>query len=464
MTNNNPFDAESVDTDTMWAEETPETNYFKMMMQDNEAGRIAADDRDADDSVLGGATFASLMGNDKRNNNKMKKKTAPAVSYAVPHHDPSPAETLSIVGIEDDVSTIANDTVNETTKAFFSNNGTHEAVQPRIRLFKEYKTPEKAKKKKSESSTEDDETAPATPPGMIRVPGRSSSSGSPEDGAGSKESKKKSSAAPPARSRRVYIVAGVLAVILFASIIALSVALSGMRDKDGGNSATTVEESDEDILDTWPDLDTGDQGGPEDGEGDATGGDTSPSMSLAPGEGESTINPTDFGTDFGTDSLPCLTPASTFAFPTVGPTISPLQAEVAFDELFTLLLDRGVISEDIEDSESSPQYQAMVWLSEDPNFYNYLESSMIQRWALAVLAYSMDASGAQGRGRMHRGLMQGWLNYTDECTWFTSGGKDACDVQGNFHRLNIQDLQLGGSLPVEIALLSNSLRKSTMIG
>lgn len=470
MTTTNPFDTESVDTDmenAMWAEETAETDYFKMMMQDNEAGRIAADDRDAEDSVLGGATLASMMGNDKKNNNNKNKNknTAPAESYAVPHHDPTPAETLSIVGIEDDVSTIANDTVNETTKAFFTNNGRSEAVQPRIRLFKEYKTPEKAKKKKSESSTEDDETAPETPPGMIRVPGKSSSSGSAEDRAATKESKKKKrpSAAPPVRSKRVYIVAGVLAVILFASIIALSVALSGMRDKKGGNSANAVEEGDEDILDTWPDLDTGDQGRPEDGEGDTTGDDESPSMSPPPGEGESTMNSTDFGTDFGTDSPSGSTHAPTFASTTVGPTISPIETEATFDELFTLLLDRGVISEDIEDSPSSPQYRAMVWLSEDPSFYNYLESRMIQRWALAVLAYSMDASGEQGRGRMHRGLMQGWLDYTNECTWFTSGEKAACDDRGDFQRLNIQDLQLGGSLPVEVALLSNSLRKSTMI-
>lgn len=437
----NPFDNESVNTDMEnggWAEETPETNYFKMMMQDNEAGRITADDRDADDSVLGGATLASMMGNDKKKKWIQKASSStPAESYAVPHHDPSPAETLSIVGIEDDVSTIANDTVNETTKVFFTNHGTKEAAQPRIRLFKEYKTPEKAKKK-SEGSTEDDETAAETPPGMIRVPGRSSN----EATNASKESKKKmKSGMPPVRSKRVYIVAGVLAVILFASIIALSVALSGMRDKESDGSVTPVEEG-QDILDTWPDLAD------------------SPSVTPPLGEGESTMSPssatTDSVTNFGT-SLTSKTPAPTFAATTAGPTTDPLDTEATFEELYSLLLDRQAVTEEIEDNTSSPQYQAMVWLSEDPNFYNYLEPRMIQRWAMAVLAYSMDATGSQDRGR--RSLMEGWLLYTNECTWFTSADQAVCDTAGNFERLSIQELQLGGNLPSEIALLSNSLRK-----
>lgn len=87
---------------------------------------------------------------------------------------------------------------------------------------------------------------------MIRVPGLWRSSGAAAADKESKKRKKKSSA-PPVRSKRVYIVAGVLAVIIFASIIALSVALSGMRDKSSDATPTTPVES-EDILDTWPEL------------------------------------------------------------------------------------------------------------------------------------------------------------------------------------------------------------------
>jgi hypothetical protein len=436
MVTSNPFDAESVDTDmenAMWEEDTPETNYFKMMMQDNEAGRIAAHDRDADDSVLGGVTLASMMGKDK-----MNIKTA---AKPLPKQDPSPAETLSIVGIEDDVSTIANDTVNETTKAFFNNHGTKEASQPRIRLFKEYKTPVKSKKN-SEGSTEDDETAPETPPGMIRVPGRSSSEGG-EESAREPKQKKKSSKSPMVRSKRVYIVAGVLAVILFASIIALAVALSGMKDRKSSAPVTPVE-ADEDILDSWPDLDTEDL--------------ATPSVSPPLGEGESmapSAATTEGGTGGGTVLTPS-TPAPTFSATTVGPTTDPLDSGAAFDELYSLLVGGGIVPEDIEDSPTSPQYQAMVWLSNDPNFFNYLEQRMLQRWSLAVVANSMDATGTQARGRK---LLEGWLQYTNECTWFTSGKMAVCDDRGNFERLNIQELQLGGTLPSEIALLSNSLRK-----
>jgi hypothetical protein len=426
MATNNPFDTESVDTDmenAVWAEDTPETNYFKMMMQDNETGRIAAHDRDADDSVMEGATLASVMGKNQTN----KKDTA----KPVPNHDPSPTETLSIVGIEDDISTIANDTVNETTKAFFSTNGTREATQPRIRLFKEYKTPEKSRKKAETSTTGDDETTPETPPGMIRVHGRSSQS--PEEAKAAVETKKKKkSSIPPVRSKRVYIVAGVLAVVLFASIIALSVALSGMRDKKNNSSVTSVEEGG-DILDTWPDLETGDEGN---GEGD-----------------ESTMSPSNTGTQSA--SATTIAPTSP-----LGPTLTPLDTDATFDELLSLLFERDAISQDIVDSTSSPQYQALEWLSQDPNFYNYLESRMIQRWTLAVLAFAMDPAETQAPGPRNRGILQGWLEYTDECEWYSSGEIPACDENGTFQRLNIQELQIGGSLPTEIALLSNSLRKS----
>lgn len=446
--NNNPFDGD----DSVYDEESPETNYFKMMMQDNEAGRIAARDRDdGDDSVLGGATLASMMGSDKKKNTSSQGAAAAGGgakgSYTVPHRDPSPAETLSIVGVEDDVSTIANDTVNETTKAFFNNHGTKEASQPRIRLFKEYKTPVKSKKK-SEGSTEDDETAPETPPGMIRVPGRSSSEGGEESARGGSKKNKMSPKSPMVRSKRVYIVAGVLAVILFASIIALAVALSGMKDKKSSGSVTPVE-ADQDILDTWPDLDT---------EGLAT-----PSVSPPLGEGE-TMAPsaatTEGGTGGGTVLTPS-TPAPTFSATTVGPTTDPLDTDATFDELYSLLVGGGIVSEDIEDSPTSPQYQAIVWLSQDPNFFNYLKQRMLQRWSLAVVANSMDATGTQARGRK---LLEGWLQYTNECTWFTSGEKAVCDDRGNFERLNIQELQLGGTLPSEIALLSNSLRECVRDG
>ncbi|KAL3904491.1 MAG: hypothetical protein SGILL_010048, partial [Bacillariaceae sp.] len=199
------------------------------------------------------------------------------------------------------------------------------------------------------------------------------------------------------------------------------------------------------VFDTWPDLETGveeDQGDGEEGE---EGGDvvtTSPPLD----EGELTEAPSPASSESETDPE---TPA-----PTVAPT--GIDAQAVYDELFTFLVDQGIVSENLADDPDSPQFQATTWLAADPSFYDYGEDRIIQRWALGVMAYSMDASRVDGRQRMQRGFEDEWLAYTDECTWFTSGDDEPCDAGGNFVRLDIQDMNLGGNLPGEISLLSNS--------
>lgn len=262
--------AASIDSDlekALW-NETPETNYFKMMMEDNEMGRIGVDGKDGtDDSVLGGETLASLMGdkdstnthnssNNKSKDSNTKKKVVDSSSKDASSF---PTETMAIVGLDDDVSTIANDTVNETTKSFFDGPSSKHDPKPRVRLFKEYRRTEQAKKK-SESSTEnaeDDETAPETPPGMIRVHEKSKKGGMEDD-----ESAKvgKGDVPPPGRSKRVYIFAAVMGIILVASIIALTVALASIKDDDSPSTSTSASNSDngdgENVPEDWPDLNT----------------------------------------------------------------------------------------------------------------------------------------------------------------------------------------------------------------
>jgi len=441
--------AQSVNTDMengLW-EETPETNYFKMMMQDNQMGRVVAGSNDnMDDSVVGGATLASMMGGRDNKNTKKYGTTTTTTSvdqFSLPNDSavPPPAETMSIVGIEDDVSTIANDTVNETTKAFFTSHGTKGASQPRIRLFKEYNTPEKHRKnKKSESSTEDDETAPETPPGMIRVPGRQSSTknlAQEQEQQGQERPKESAKAAKVSRSKRVYIVAGALAVILFASIIALGVALAGMRDSDESSSPSyTMEDGDTDLFDIWPDLDAPMDESP-----------TTESPAGSPSQG-----PADQG-----ESTPTNKPPDT---PSGGE-----DTGAAYEELLSLLLGRGIVSPDIENDPDTPQYQSLVWLSRDPNYDDYTEDRVIQRYALAVLAHSTGAAEQlSSRERKRRGLLDGWLEYSDECTWYTSSSSDVCDESGRYVTIDIQDWNLGGSLPPELALLSDSLRNLVLNG
>jgi hypothetical protein len=342
-----PTDDHDHDDDGQEEEETPETNYFKMMMEHNQMGRAAAVDGDRDiedDSVIGGATLASMLQNntnddDDDDNARVGKTAYDAMSvdsygyslaqsngqqqqrqlqqqYGIETAILPPEMDMSIIGVEDDVSTIANDTVNLDSKVFFrSTTGQQESSgsksrgqKPRIRLFKEYMTPDKNKRnnksKRSESSTEEDggddaATAPETPPGMmIRVPAstnkKSKSRGSSSAAGGSKaktgDKDGDNGEVRSVRSKRIYIVAGILAVILFASIIALGVALGGMRkDDDSGSSADSAAVSApangngspsdsttdmmDDVLSDWPDLGDGSIVDPSQGPGDEEGED-----------------------------------------------------------------------------------------------------------------------------------------------------------------------------------------------
>eukprot|EP00529_Nitzschia_sp_RCC80_P000439 CAMPEP_0113494618 /NCGR_PEP_ID=MMETSP0014_2-20120614/29196_1 /TAXON_ID=2857 /ORGANISM="Nitzschia sp." /LENGTH=878 /DNA_ID=CAMNT_0000388509 /DNA_START=50 /DNA_END=2686 /DNA_ORIENTATION=+ /assembly_acc=CAM_ASM_000159 len=557
-------------------ETAPETDYFKMMMADNEAGTRGGaangagggggpnpfnDGNNYDgtdgDSVLGGATLASMLQNNPPNdddsnaNNYLKNYDAMSVdSYGyslaksntlptaglggagsglviangngdieIEHDNVNGAaivggggrgvvdverttmENIAIVGVDpdDDVSTIANDTVNQDTKAFFSAGAGQSAKSstPRIRLFKEYMTPEKQKKGQNKNKSpdgddiKDDDTAPETPPGMtIRVPasggsstgkqkkktargtsvrktGGSGSGGSSTSkmsigagGSASTSDDKKSdedfepssSRSTTTRSRRIYIVAGVLAVILFASIIALVVALSSVRKDDDGNNASSLltnnstssgpEDSnvdqDSNVLDDWPDL----------GDGVLEIEET-PVPVPVPAPIDQEVVPVPI-------APPVQTPVVVTTPTLPAPTVQTSVPAVIFQDMITVLDSRGV-GTDFQDSETSPQFQALQWLSNDPAFYTYSEDRQVQRWVLAVLGYSLDpTTDIFGRRKLQ---IDGWLSYTDECTWLTTSiGVNACDTNGMYQTIDIQDMNLSGALPSELGLLSGSLR------
>lgn len=459
------MDTESINTDTEGA--SPETNYFKMMMQENLSGRV--NDNTDGDSILGGQTLASVMDNDM-NATGGAGDAQTIDSYSVANNDTvqqHPNETLSIVGVEeDDVSTIANDTVNETTKTFFTGQGSRQDSKPRIRLFKEYITPEKKKKTRAHGASasgeniaddDDDQTAPETPPGMIRVPAgnRSTSTSS---------NNRKEEGAPNGgkisfiRSRRVFIVAGVLALILFVSIIALSAALKGMRDSGTSSSAMIDSENGNNILDLWPDLDT-----------EVTTTDIDPSDDVSK---PSVTEPVPIEENDNDQGIPVATAET--AFPSSPPTVNPI-TQFKFDATLDLLVDRDVVSsaKKIEKNPDSPQYYATSWLSRDPDYFNYNEDRLIQRWTLAVLAYSLDLSSTAVPPSQRRrvqdeagsDVLQGWLRYTDECTWFTSSTTGSpCNTDGMYTTIDIQDMMLGGTLPSELSLLANSLEHIILEG
>lgn len=532
-------DSKSVDTDMENA--TPETNYFKMMMEDNHLGRVqfSANDNADTDSIIGGQTVASLMHDGSINNGSNNgsnnandteaddsdvldsESNTTAESYTQQSNDNNSNDidnninnneseadvdaeannqsTMSIVGYGDDVSTIANDTVNETTKAFFTGNGDRKDSKPRIRLFKEYKnkdkkgsnnsnnnsdykTPEKKKRNSTNPFDDDEETQPETPPGMINVPSVSNRSTSSHkkkkfrddeyllDGVGEKKEITKN-------IKRVYIIAGVLALVLFVSIIALAVALRGVRG-DNDDEGTTISSASSDnnrneILDLWPDLDVP-IGYNNDNNIDNNNNDNInneiPSVTEPIDDEEEPVVATTMAT-----AQPTLRP--TTGAPTAEPT-KDMSAQIKFDAALTLLVDRDAVAneKDLECNPESPQFYATAWLSQDPNYDRYTEDRLVQRWALGVLALSLDATAAfelqdgvlvdSVVGSDSR-LPQGWLTYKDECTWFTSSTNNnasPCDKDGNYESIDLPDQMLGGTLPTELALLSNSLQHLILDG
>lgn len=102
------------------------------------------------------------------------------------------------------------------------------------------------------------------------------------------------------------------------------------------------------------------------------------------------------------------------------------------------------------------QQKAFEWLVQDPNFSDYLERRVVQRFALAVLYYSLKPTPVSEEA------LQTWMQYdTNECAWFTSWFENrlACGSDDIFKFLTLRNINLMGTIPSELALLTklNSL-------
>jgi hypothetical protein len=100
---------------------------------------------------------------------------------------------------------------------------------------------------------------------------------------------------------------------------------------------------------------------------------------------------------------------------------------------------------------SSPQSQALEWLQQGIN--NTIEENwrLIQRYVLAVLYYSTSGDTWLENAN--------WLSETSECTWYTDALDPICDENGRFLRIVLLGNNLQGTVPNELALLSDSLCK-----
>jgi hypothetical protein len=132
--------------------------------------------------------------------------------------------------------------------------------------------------------------------------------------------------------------------------------------------------------------------------------------------------------------------------PTPAPTT---QADAVLRDLIaSYSLDGGVALSD----PLSPQSKALSWLNADANLGSYPDWRKVQRHVLATFYFSTNGDGWIER--------DDWLTEVHECDWFSSAVDPACDESGRFARLVLFDNNVSGILPKDIAILSDSMRKS----
>jgi hypothetical protein len=104
----------------------------------------------------------------------------------------------------------------------------------------------------------------------------------------------------------------------------------------------------------------------------------------------------------------------------------------------------------LQDTES-PQHRAFEWVTSDPGYFGYSPERIIQRWVLSVFALGFSTRPSI--------LDDSWMGDLDECTWYPSQPESVCNANGLYERIDVRDASLFGTLPSELALLSNSLSK-----
>lgn len=108
---------------------------------------------------------------------------------------------------------------------------------------------------------------------------------------------------------------------------------------------------------------------------------------------------------------------------------------------------------------ASTQSLAYTWMLKDPSYWSYSNSTILQRWILAVFYYSTNGDDwtTENFPIDHQLGKAPWMNYSDECYWESSNqGQDGniCNSEGKLFALHVRSVGLNGTIPTEIGLLS----------
>lgn len=410
------------DVDSLLWSDDPEKAYFKQMM----------DGKEGEDSVLGSNTIDQIYGERERTDTE---------DDSMFRSDPNAPFRLAILGVEDDLSTIAGDTISGsvvTEGAVFSNANLPSVItstnpswtEPVKRDFKEYalKTPVKQKKRRWHpymKREEDEDTQPESPPAILGVADNDKTQV--EDGETVEKDGDESTYFTYVRpSKRIVLCAAVMGAILILLIGGLAIAYIQVNDEGDGESSSSSTALDAPVGGFNPE-------------------DFSPTVPAPVSTGDGTSPPLSFGP----------TPA-----PAVVPTMAPLPVPVTEQaNLMNILSTNGVDVTNLLEEDDNSQYRALRWLASDPNYYSYTEPRLVQRWVLAVLAFSMYNDEAKINAAAS--VLPQWLDHDiNECDWFTTSTETICTGFGYYRHLELRDQRLYGTIPTELALLSGSLGKT----
>ncbi|KAL3912060.1 MAG: hypothetical protein SGILL_007035 [Bacillariaceae sp.] len=149
------------------------------------------------------------------------------------------------------------------------------------------------------------------------------------------------------------------------------------------------------------------------------------------------------------------TPPPITATPESSPSLPPAQAPIppptASEDLRDFLISEWPSLEDDLVGFDTPQFFAYDWLLNDPGLSGYSEQRILQRFSLATFYFSTDGDNWRRNDR--------WLSDENECLWYSASVILPCDDNLSYMFLNLPLNGMEGTIPSELALLSNSLSR-----
>jgi hypothetical protein len=133
------------------------------------------------------------------------------------------------------------------------------------------------------------------------------------------------------------------------------------------------------------------------------------------------------------------------------PTSTPSQQEI-LKELESLLIPFSFDNGTAIRTASSAQNKALIWLSNNTDLNLYSNATKIQRYSLATLFYSTNGTSWYEKDE--------WMSDFDECRWYNNG-KSLC-TRGYVDTLSLVSNNLFGTIPKELAMLSNLSKLSSV--